>query len=94
MPGDAPNQPWMNIFNQWINSPELLNCNTVKRFDSNCVQTYWSAKQYNAFVYYSLQNSLYNRLVGVEDCVLNTFAENYVQAQNAFINSNAEAVAF
>ncbi|CAG9326014.1 unnamed protein product [Blepharisma stoltei] len=94
LPGDAPNQQWLNIFNEWVNSPELLNCNTVKRFDSNCVQTYWSSKQYNAFVYYNLQSSLYNRLVGIEDCVLNAFAENYVQARNAFNNSNVEAVAF
>ncbi|CAG9326012.1 unnamed protein product [Blepharisma stoltei] len=84
LPGDPASVQYNKTRTKWVESKDILKCNTVARTDRNCVKIYWSAKDYNAFVYYQFQLDMFNAIIGAEDCVLETRAKNWLEAKNAF----------
>ncbi|CAG9331413.1 unnamed protein product [Blepharisma stoltei] len=83
-PGDLPYQAYLKQLNKWNSSEHITKCNTMRRFHKNCVKTYWSKKESDAFSFYQVQNSMYSQIQGSESCVLDAFALNYVRAKDEY----------
>jgi len=84
LPGDPASLQFNKQWTKWVEGKDIFKCNTNARTDINCVKTYWSTKDYNAYNYYMTQLSMLNAIIGAEDCVLETRAENWVEIKNAY----------
>jgi len=83
LPGDIPYKKYTAQLSKWVTSEAIFLCNTLNRFDDNCIKTHWDKNNYNNYVYYEMQMKGYQWYINAQDCVMETFGKNYLQAQSA-----------
>lgn len=80
-PGDNPVVQRVNLIKQWIQSTSIDSCNTVRRFNLQCISQYWTKKQYNQYVFLLAQELYYPEQINSESCVQEVFLPDFYAAK-------------
>jgi len=79
--GDKLNQILLKQEMKWYGSNAIYKCNTVERYPgSNCMMQYWKKTDVDKWTYYNVNANLYIDIKGAEDCVVETFYNDYMMA--------------
>ncbi|CAG9325468.1 unnamed protein product [Blepharisma stoltei] len=81
--GDKPYLEYINYFKNWLQSTYIKKCNTMRRFTASCMKDWWTTKEYNLYMYYSLNADYYPLTVSGESCVQQVYLPQWWAARNA-----------
>lgn len=81
--GDKPGLDYLSYFKQWLQSKFIDNCNTMRRFNTQCIKDWWTSKNYNQYMYYLLTYNYYPLIEKGESCVQSIFLPQWYAAKSA-----------
>ncbi|CAG9316760.1 unnamed protein product [Blepharisma stoltei] len=80
-PGDKPYLQVTAYLKKWIQSSNINSCNTMRRFDIQCMSDWWEKKEFNYYYYYLLSADLWPLIEGSEKCTQEVYLANWYQAK-------------
>ncbi|CAG9322925.1 unnamed protein product [Blepharisma stoltei] len=87
--GDPPFIRYRKQLQKWLNSNEVKNCNTGRRFALSCAENYWNKDDYAILSYYALYVDYYSDLQGSDKCIWATVYPDYAAAKKEYEKVNA-----
>ncbi|CAG9313166.1 unnamed protein product [Blepharisma stoltei] len=85
IPGDGPVIEYEAALKSWLFSTSSSQCNTLRRFESQCILDFWgNTKGIYALMYWYLYMSYYPQIQDTQDCVLKTFYPSYVSYKELY----------
>lgn len=77
-PGDSVYNEYDSMVRDWIDSDDILKCNTYGRFGSGCMKTHWSSSKYKEFTRKMYKAYNYAQIITTDDCMIEiSFPEYY-----------------
>jgi hypothetical protein len=93
--GDRPNVEFIRVRNEWLKANVSWNCNTVRRWEGNCMISHYKTAFAYRYLYYMYNAQQYPLLAGAQDCVTQiVFPSYYQSAQEVSGNGRYHAVLF
>lgn len=84
LPGDSDYADLIEMYKDWVDSEEALNCNTVGRVSLNCMMSYWDYADYSTLKYYYYKIQYWPQIQDNEDCVKEIKTYEYWDAKEEY----------
>ncbi|CAG9319221.1 unnamed protein product [Blepharisma stoltei] len=79
--GDKPYVQAITYLKKWIQSTNINSCNTMRRFNTECISDWWDAKDYSAYNYYTLNAYFWPLIEGSDNCTQQVYLPNWYAAK-------------
>ncbi|OMJ87780.1 hypothetical protein SteCoe_10422 [Stentor coeruleus] len=77
-PGDSVYNEYDSMVRDWIESDDILKCNTYGRFGAGCMKTHWSTSKFKEFTRKMYKAYNYSQIITTDDCMIEiSFSEYY-----------------
>jgi len=92
--GDSPAQNYISQLKAWISSSEIKECNTARRFESDCYDAFWDKSNADKLTLYKTYTQNYPFLVDNSDCVKATYTSFYWSLDSTPDNDDDDSAAW
>ena len=82
-PGDLEANGYQEYSRAWVQTKEIHECHSVRRFDEDCISQKWDSKK-DTYLYNLAVVRLYNQVEKAQDCLIEVFFADYSEAQEAY----------
>jgi len=80
-PGDSPRHEYLEKFREWLQSDQIHNCNTMRRFHNACMEDFMKGDNLDEFKYKMLYTNSFPLVKNSPDCVLQVYEHEFYKAK-------------